>query len=119
MLFLLILVLVSNLAALQKGQTVCANWSGSKYFATITNVAGDAISVVYGDGDSATLKPEEILEIQWDPALKPGDKVYAIWNNSAKFYTGVVLETCQMSYKVKWDDGSAPSWVPATKILKM
>jgi hypothetical protein len=120
--FLLIIIFTvagaGQVLALKPGQVVCAKWGGSFYTATITGKSGDQWNVLYGDGDKATLKTNDIRELPWDPKLKAGDKAWAIWNNGAKFFSGTVLEVCQLSYKVKWDDGSTPSWVPATKILK-
>lgn len=111
-------VLSSVVFALKPGQPVCAKWGGADYFATVVSLEGEKVNVVYGDGDKAELNAGEVREIPWDPELKAGDPVLASWDNSAKLYTGTVIEVCQMSYKVKWDDGSAPSWVPATRILK-
>lgn len=113
-----VLVLSSMVMAWKPGQVVCAKWGGSDYIAAIVSIEGETLNVVYGDGDKASLTPADVREIPWDPQLKTGDAVLASWNNSAKLYTGTVIEVCQMSYKVKWDDGSAPSWVPATRILK-
>lgn len=111
-------VLSSVVFALKPGQAVCAKWGGADYFATVVGIEGSKVNVVYGDGDKAELNSNEVREIPWEPGLKTGDAVLASWNDSAKLYTGTVIEVCQMSYKVKWDDGSAPSWVPATRILK-
>ncbi len=108
----------TSLWALKAGDVVCAKWGGSFYLATITGSTGNKWTVLYGDGDKAQLQTDEIREIPWNPGLKTGDTVLAIWNNSVKFFGGTVVEVCQLSYKVKWDDGSTPAWVPATKILK-
>lgn len=108
----------SPVFALTKGQVVCAKWGGSFYLATVTAQKGEQWQVLYADGDSATLNEKDIRELPWDPKLKEGDTVWAVWNNGGKFFSGTVLEVCQLSFKVKWADGSATSWVPATKILK-
>jgi hypothetical protein len=110
--------LVICVLAWQPGQTACARWSGTWYLATVTAANGDQWDVLYADGDRATLAAADLHELPGDPGLQAGDKVLAIWNNGARFYAGEVMETCQLSYKVKWDDGSDPSWVPAGKILK-
>jgi hypothetical protein len=110
--------LMAATLAWQPGQTVCAKWSGAYYHATVTAANGDQWDVLYADGDRATLPGSDLHELPGDPALQPGDKVMAIWNNGTRFYSGEVVETCQLSYKVKWDDGSDPTWVPAGKILK-
>lgn len=115
---LILLLFASVTAEIKPGIQVCAKWGGSQYLATVTAQSGDKIDVLYADGDKATLSPADIREIPWDPQLAPGNKVLASWNNSPRLYPGTVIETAQMSYKVKWDDGSAPSWVPATRILK-
>jgi len=112
------LCLMGMAMALQPGQMVCARWSGTYYLATVTAANGDEWDVIYADGDRATLAAADLHELPGDPGLNAGDKVLAIWNNGAKFYPGVVEDVCQLSYLVKWDDGSAPSWVPAGKILR-
>jgi hypothetical protein len=116
--FLGMTLMCGALSALKPGLVVCAKWGGSFFLATITEKNGDQWNVLYADGDKATLKENDIKELPWDPQLKKNDEVWAVWNNGAKFYAGVVLDTCQLSYKIKWDDGSTPSWVPATKIIK-
>lgn len=116
---MILIFAAATLAAVKPGIQVCADWGGAKYLATVTAVSGDKIDVLYADGDKATLSPSQVREIPWDPQLAPGSRVLACWNNSAKLYAGTVMEVAQLSYKVKWDDGSAPSWVPATKILKL
>lgn len=117
-LLMVLVILSSNLFAFTKGQVVCAKWGGSYYLATITAQKGVQWVVLYADGDTAALNEKDIRELPWDPKLKEGDTVWAVWNNGAKFFSGTVLEVCQLSYKVKWGDGSTPSWVPATKIIK-
>lgn len=115
---LAVIVFLNAFAAVKPGVAVCADWGGSKYLATVVAVNGSSYDVIYADGDKATLTAGQICEIPWDPQLKNGDVVLASWNNSAMLYEGTVIATAQLSYQVKWADGSAPSWVPATKILK-
>lgn len=105
--------------AAAKGQIVAAKWSDSSwYIAMVTNVVGAAYDVIYADGDSKQgLAEADIKALPDDPALKVGDKVLAVWNNS-KLYPGTVTNVCNLSYEIKWDDNSAPKWVPAGKILK-
>ncbi|MBN2430829.1 MAG: hypothetical protein JXQ27_05105 [Acidobacteria bacterium] len=110
--------LIAFAMAWKPGQIVCARWSGTYYLATVTAANGDQWDVIYADGDHAMLAESDLHELPGDPGLKAGDKVLAIWNNGAKFYSGVVEDVCQLSYLVKWDDGSTPSWVPAGKILR-
>ena len=115
-----LLLLLSSLvsAQIKPGNQVCAPWGGSPYLATITAISNGQAEVIYADGDRATLPSAELREIPWDPQLETGNRVLASWNNSARLYPGTVLEVAQLSYKVQWEDGSAPSWVPATRILK-
>lgn len=105
--------------AASKGQIVAAKWGDSSwYMAMVTNVTATAVDVMYADGDSKQgLTVADIKEIPDDPALKVGDKVLAVWSAS-KFYPGTVTNVSQLSYEVKWDDGSPSKWVPAGKILK-
>jgi hypothetical protein len=110
---------VPTALAAAKGQVVAAKWGAeSWYVATVVNVAGDKLDVLYGDGESqAGLPATDIRDIPADPQLKAGDKVMAIWSG-AKFYPGTVVTANQLSYEIKWDDGSANQWVPAGKVFK-
>jgi len=119
LIFILLLFILSSLGyALKAGQIVAAKWGNSYYIAMIVNSNGSDWDIVYGDGYKKTINSDNIIEIPGDPKLKIGDKVLAIWKNGIKFYSGEVMDTCKLSYKVKWDDGSSPSWVPATRIIK-
>jgi len=105
--------------AFKVGQNVCAKWGSSWYGATITAKDGDKWKVLYADGDNGSVAATGLIAIPWKPVLKKGDKVLASWGGSAKWYDGTVIEIglSQMAFKVKWKDGSTPSWVPATKIV--
>jgi hypothetical protein len=105
--------------AAAKGQIVAAKWGGSSwYLAMITNVNGTSYDVVYADGDAKQALPEsELKPIPEDPQIKVGDKVLAVWSN-AVFYPGTVTSAANLSYEVKWDDGTGTKWVPAGRILK-
>jgi len=104
--------------ALSPGMRVCAKWSSGWYLATLIEMQGQKWKVLYADGDKSELTEGEIRELPWNPGLNAGDRVLSSWNGSPKMYGGKVLETLGLSYKIKWDDGSEPSWVPAAQLLK-
>ena len=103
-----------------KGEIVAAKWGSSWYMAVIEGVEeGGKFDVIYCDGTGGDdLVADDIKTIPTDPGLQVGDKVLGVWSG-VQFFEGEVVEVCQLSYKVKWADGSSPSWVPAGKILKL
>lgn len=91
---------ITALAAVKPGVSVCADWNGSFYLATVVSINGANLDVLYADGDKATLATAQVRELPWDPQLKTGDTVLASWNNSAKLYDGTVIAVAQLSYQV-------------------
>ena len=99
------------------GDNVAAVWSdGNLYLATVQAVDGDQITVKYADdGSTKTVNSADVKMIV-PQVWAVGDKVMAVWA-SGRFYNGTVIEAAGTTYKIKWDDGSAPSEVTDDKII--
>ena len=115
----ILLCLAQFAVAAQAGDTCAVKWTGdSWYLATIVSAVDNNYTVAYADGDKKSgVKNTEIKHIPKNPKFDVGAKVMAVWSG-AKLYSGKVVEVGDKKWKVKWDDGSAPSWVDAGKILK-
>jgi hypothetical protein len=99
------------------GDTVAAKWTDGNYWlATVEKVEPAGVTVKYTDDNTTnTVSVTEIRPI----AVKSwsvGDKVLAVWS-SGRFYPGTVEKAAGSTYTIKWDDGSTPSEVEATKII--
>jgi hypothetical protein len=99
------------------GQMVAAKWTdGNLWLAKVLSVDGTTVTVQYADDNTTRTVPtsdvKPIPTRQW----AVGDKVLAVWS-SGRFYKGVITKAGASSYQVKWDDGSAPTDVPADKII--
>lgn len=105
-------------AGIKAGDTVVAPWGGDKYHGTVETVKGDVAGVKYTDDQVVREVRISELKVIANKEWKPGDKVLAVWS-SGKFYCGVIeADNGNDTYKVKWDDGSAPSNVEAMKIVE-
>jgi hypothetical protein len=114
------LALTQFALAAQAGDKCAVQWgSGSWYLATIVSAVEDNYTVAYADGDKKSgVRNSEIKHLPKNPSFKTGTKVMAVWSTGALFYSGTVVEVGEKKFKVKWDDGSEPSWVEVGKILK-
>jgi hypothetical protein len=98
-------------------QKVAAKWTdGNYYLATVSNVEGDRVSIVFADDSSTkTVKSSELRPIPirvW----AVGDKVLAVWS-TGRFFEGVITNAAPPRYTVKWADGTTPSTVTADRIM--
>lgn len=101
-----------------KKRVVMAKWTdGNWYLATVTGKDGDVYLVDYADGDKGRVTKAQLKRIPAKIKLNVGDKVWAVYGK-ARFYTAVVEETRADGAVVKWDDGTAASFVPFGKIAK-
>lgn len=116
----LLVFCTSYALAAQAGDKCAVKWTGdSWYLATIVSAVENNYTVAYADGDKKSgIKNNEIKHLPKNPTFKVGAKVMAVWSTGAKFYSGSVIEVGKKKFKVKWDDGSSPSWVEVGKILK-
>lgn len=103
---------------IKAGSKVAAIFGSSWYLASVSEVKGDEYNVKYDDGTNGTVKANEIKAIPAVQKFKVGEKVFASWNDGAKLYAGVVQEVKETGCVVKWDDGSAPSEVASSKIVR-
>jgi len=101
------------------GDRVAADWHGSRYLAEITGIlANDTFKVRYFDNTNGDVPGQNIRLIEKKPALSNGDRVLGAWQGKPKMYPGTLIQIKGSKYKVKWDDGSAPSFVNANEIVK-
>lgn len=103
--------------SIKVGKRVAAMFGSSWYLAKVTKINGDKYDVHYDDGTDGTVEKTGIKVIPVDPKLKVGDKVMAVWG-SAKFYDGEIQEVKDTGFVIKWSDGSAPSEVKKTEVIR-
>ncbi|MEW6266726.1 MAG: hypothetical protein AB1641_26940 [Thermodesulfobacteriota bacterium] len=102
---------------LAPGVNVAAPWGGGWYLSTVKAVRGDKADVLYADDKQVRAVSVSELKIVTPKVWKKDDKVLAVWS-TGKFYPGVIVgDKGGGVYVVKWDDGSAPSDVEASKII--
>ena len=102
---------------LTAGDNVAAVWSdGNRYLATIQAIDGDQITVKYADDSSVKTVNSADVQTIVPQTWSVGDKVLAVWS-AGRFYKGTVVGASGGSYKIQWDDGSAPTEVTADKII--
>ena len=107
----------TDAGGLTAGDNVAAVWTdGTMYLATIQAVDGDQITVKYADDSSVKTVNAADVQTIVPQTWSVGDKVLAVWS-AGKFYKGTVTGASGDSYKIQWDDGSAPSEVTADKII--
>lgn len=102
------------------GDRVAADWHGSRYLAEVTGIlANDTYKVRYFDNTNGDVPGQNMRLIPKKPKVSKGDRVLGAWQGKPKMYPGTLIEIKGGKYKVKWDDGSAPSFVEANEIVKL
>ena len=102
------------------GDRVAAKWGSDRwYLATIDVVTNGIYEVTYDDKSKGKVRAGDMREIARPRELAVGDKVIAVWSTGPRMYPGVIASTGSNGFSVKWDDGSAPSTLPANKIAKL
>ncbi len=103
--------------ALEPGAMVAAQFKdGNWYKGEIDSVDGDTFVVNSVDGRQAYLKKDKIKVL--DPAiqLKTGQPVAALYG-SERFYAGSIQKLEAGGAVIKWQDGTAPSFVKSVNII--
>jgi len=75
--------------------------------------------VRYFDNTNGEVPANNMRLIPKKPKVSKGDRVLGAWQSKPKMYSGTLIEVSGGRYKVKWDDGSAPSFVEANEVVKL
>ncbi len=100
------------------GRVLVAQVKGAWHRATVVERKGaDAYEVLLANGGRAAVSAAELIDLPATPAFEPGDAVLAADADDALFLPATVSEVKPLSFLVKWQNGQAPSWVPAGRIV--
>ncbi len=105
-------------AAAKKGDVVAARWRTQWFLAKVTEVDATTIVVLYDDGTTGRVLPEELIHAATADELHVGDRVLACWKD-AHMYAGKVEKKGPKVCKVKWEDGSTVSDVEVGKLARI
>lgn len=104
----------------KSGDIVAANVDGTWQLATIDGRIGKKLEITYGaDEAETTVSEDKLRALAARDELDAGDRVVAVWRKGTRMYPGTIISKSGKSYQVKWDDGSAPSYVKLGKIAKL
>jgi len=102
------------------GDRVAADWHGSRYLAEVTGIlANNTYKVRYFDNTNGDVPGQNMRKIPKKPKVAKGDSVLGAWQGKPKLYPGTLIEISDGKYKIKWNDGSTPSFVEANEIVKL
>lgn len=101
------------------GTRVQGNWQndGAFYNGRVTKRSGDAIHIVYDDGDVEDTTIASVrLRLQVAEWLTVGRTVFARWDDDGHWYPGKIGEKKDGKFFIQFDDGDT-SWVNADGVL--
>ncbi len=98
----LLAISVPRALAWNPGERVLGLWKDTFWYpATVSSKAGNSYKLTFDDGDTLTVKANQIKKITW----KTGSVLQCRWNNGEVYYRGKITAMEGESIQFHFDDG--------------